>query len=139
MKKAAPFTWIVKFTVHPMWVQDGFYLSDERALSMLEEELGHASSDELAAEVLEAPSPLQICRMQGYDAKHAEAGRVVREIKDSTPNAGVVREALIKSRDFVNSVALTSGDDGKAQILTQIYAALQAIDCRQGDEVEIEE
>jgi hypothetical protein len=61
------YTWTVQFTVSETWVEDGFNLTDERALDMLAKTLSYAYIDrELAAKVVTAPDPKDIRRAQGY-------------------------------------------------------------------------
>ena len=70
-KYADRFTWTVKFTVHPTWVRDGFDLDNDRALQMLSHDLSYAHSDELEAEVIEAPDADEVAMEMGYkDAAH---------------------------------------------------------------------
>jgi hypothetical protein len=71
------FTWTVQFTVNPVWVADGFDLTDERALGMLAHDLSYANiGTELDAKVLTAPDPDEIAMEQGYkdDAHRKEVG-----------------------------------------------------------------
>lgn len=138
MKTAQPFSWVVRFTVAPMWIQDGFTISDERAHSMLAQAVGGASNSELIAQVLEAPSALQIARMQGYGPQHPKGGHVVRRIIADTPNAGEVHRALIAARDLLYSVAFVANEGDTLAPLALIDTALAAINARQGDAVEIE-
>lgn len=98
MATAKPFTWTVRFTVAPIWIQDGFTISDERALSMLARTIGAGSADELQAVVLECPSPLQIVRMQGYGPKDDRGGPVLREIIAGASQTGHLRTAMLDPR-----------------------------------------
>lgn len=54
------YRWIVEFRVSSMWVQDGFNLTDERALAMLERDLPFANGSEIDALVLKGPDPKEI-------------------------------------------------------------------------------
>lgn len=137
MPTAKPFSWVVRFTVAPLWVQDGFTISNDRALSMLARAVGGATGEELQAQVLESPSPLQIASMQGYTKHHPGAGRVVRELIGQAGH-GQVRKALIKARDILNSVAYVAKEGDTAEPLRSIHAALDSLDTRAGDPVEIE-
>lgn len=65
MKK---FKWTVEFTVDETWVEDGFDLTDERALDMLNSDLQWARPDELGAKVIRAPDGAKIRKAQGYKA-----------------------------------------------------------------------
>lgn len=58
--------WVVEFSVDQVWVEDGFDLSDERALEMLAADLNFALKEELGAKVLKAPSAEKIRKLQGY-------------------------------------------------------------------------
>jgi hypothetical protein len=71
------FTWTVQFTVNPVWVADGFDLTDERALDMLANDLSYANiGTELDAKVLTAPDPDEIAMEQGYrDAAHMKGDK----------------------------------------------------------------
>jgi hypothetical protein len=67
MKNSKWFKWTVEFQVHETWVEDGFDLTDERALDMLAHDLSYANiGTELKAKVLDAPSPMRIKKAQGY-------------------------------------------------------------------------
>ena len=63
MKK---FKWIVEFTVDQTWIEDGFQITNNKALGMLENCLPFARGDEFAAKVLEAPDSKLIRKIQGY-------------------------------------------------------------------------
>ncbi len=64
--KEKTFKWVVEFTVTESWVADGFDLTDERAMDMLQGDLQYAYSHELAAKVLKAPLRTKILKAQGY-------------------------------------------------------------------------
>lgn len=138
MSTAKPFSWVVRFTVAPLWIQDGFSISDERAHSMLSSEVGYAHGFELGAEVLEAPSPLQIVRMQGYAKEDASGGVVVRELMEGAPRSGLLWNALIAARNLLDSVAFVAKEGDTEPVLAKIAEALAAINARQGERVEIE-
>ena len=79
MAKKEWFTWTVEFQVSRTWVEDGFDLTDERALDMLSEDLSYANIErELKAKVLSAPDPHEVAQAMGYkdadDRKRKEAG-----------------------------------------------------------------
>ena len=131
MNKNTPFSWVVRFTVAPIWVEDGFSLDDDRALSMLAKEIGYGSSEELQAKVLEAPSPLQIARKQGYAPDDFRSGAVVRELQKGHGERGRVRHALIRARDLLNSVAFVSKEGDTRAALEAIQGALDEVDARQ--------
>jgi hypothetical protein len=63
------FKWTVEFTVDQTWVEDGFDLTDERALSMLAHDLSSAYGHEIDARVIEAPDQADIRLTQGYPAE----------------------------------------------------------------------
>lgn len=138
MPTAKPFTYVVRFTIAPIWMQDGFTLSNDRALLMLAGAIGAGSADELQAKVLEAPSALEIARIQGYDAKHPRSGQVVRDIMAEHGEVGVVRNALIKARDLLSGVAFVATEGDTNDVLDRLRDALATIDARQGERVEIE-
>jgi len=67
MAKKEWYKWTVEFKVHRTWVQDGFDLTDERALDMLSEDLQYANIEsELKAKVLSAPDPNEVAQEMGY-------------------------------------------------------------------------
>lgn len=138
MAKAKPFTWTVSFTVAPLWVQDGFTLSDERALSMLASEIGTAAEGELSAKVLVAPSPADIAKAQGYQKDSMGHIAAVREFREGAPHEGVVASALTQARRLLDSVAFVANEGDTAPILARIDEALALINTRQGAAVAIE-
>ena len=58
--------WTVKIRVSENWVEDGFDLDADRLQSMLENTLPLAYSHEVEGEVVTAPDPKEIRRIQGY-------------------------------------------------------------------------
>jgi len=59
--------WTVEFEVDEIWVEDGFNLTDERALDMLANDLRFANMNtELGARVIKAPKPEKLRALQGY-------------------------------------------------------------------------
>lgn len=68
------FTWVVKLGVSKTWVEDGFELTDERALEMLDKVLPWAIIGmELSARVIARPNRDLIAKAQGYkSAKHMD-------------------------------------------------------------------
>lgn len=67
MSKPKTFTWTVEFTVAECWVEDGFDLTDDRALHMLATDLGWANmATELKAKVVKRPAAARIRKVQGY-------------------------------------------------------------------------
>jgi hypothetical protein len=135
--QSRPFSWVVRFTVDPTWVADGFCMTDERALSMLASEVSGAHGSELSAQVLHAPSALQIVRMQGYEKTDPRSRREIDALIESTPAAGVVHNALIAARDLLDSVAFVAKDGDTSPVLEKLKVALEAIDARQGEAVEV--
>lgn len=138
MAIARPFTWVVSFTVDPLWVQDGFSLTDERAYEMLSSELSHAHGDEFSARVLNAPSALQIARIQGYGPKHPEAKNQIQSLRAACPDDGKVWNALIAARDLLDSVAFVGKEGDTARPLAMIEEALNLMTPRQGEDAECE-
>lgn len=70
------FTWTVQLSVHKTWVEDGFDLTDARALRMLEQDLDFANESELHARVVKAPNADRIAKEMGYaDAEDRKAKR----------------------------------------------------------------
>jgi hypothetical protein len=60
------FKWVVEFEVTENWVEDGFNITDRKAMSMMEEALPFASGAEFSAKVIQAPDAKLICKTQGY-------------------------------------------------------------------------
>jgi len=61
------FTWVVELGVSETWVEDGFDLTNERALEMLSKDLGYAFNDiELSARVIARPNQNLVAQAQGY-------------------------------------------------------------------------
>lgn len=65
--RTKPFKWTIEVEVAPVWVEDGFNLTEERAQSVFLRELGWARSDEVTCKVVKAPSRKSIRKIQGYD------------------------------------------------------------------------
>jgi len=61
------YKWTVEIEVDPIWVADGFNLTDERAHDMVAEALPWAQGHEFKARVLQRPTPERILKEQGYD------------------------------------------------------------------------
>ncbi|NQT22340.1 MAG: hypothetical protein HQ579_02760 [Candidatus Omnitrophica bacterium] len=65
--KGRKFRWIVEFSVDKTWVADGFDLTENRALSMLSNDLQSAYIDtELEVKILKSPNKQEILKEQGY-------------------------------------------------------------------------
>ena len=62
------FKWTVEFEVTETWVADGFNITDNKAMSMMEEALPFASGAEFKAKVIKAPDSKLIRQTQGYAA-----------------------------------------------------------------------
>lgn len=60
------FKWVVEFQVTENWVEDGFNMSEKRALDMLSNTLPYAYGYELSAKIIKAPDPKLIRKTQGY-------------------------------------------------------------------------
>lgn len=138
MATAKPFTWVVRFTVAPLWVADGFSISDERAEEILRRALQCATEGEYSACVLEAPSALHIARVQGYVPRHPAAGKAARELMQGVKNSGQIHAALIAARRLLDSVAFVANEGDTAPVLEKIDAALAAIDARQGEPMQFD-
>lgn len=133
--KVMPFTWIVRLDVAPMWVADGFNLSDQRALEMLGKTLGYANmSTELAARVLSAPPALRIAREMGYGPKHHQAKSEIETIKADASHAYVnlkgkfdgmtLDKAIADAIALLDSVAFVRDEkDDTAMVLSKLREA----------------
>lgn len=64
--------WTVEFTVADSWVADGFDLTDERAFSMLENDLAFAYSNELSAKVVGKPDPEVVRKLQSGELEPSD-------------------------------------------------------------------
>lgn len=60
------YKWTVEFEVSSTWVEDGFNLTNERALNMLACSLPFAYNTEIKAKVLTKPTDSAIAKEQGY-------------------------------------------------------------------------
>lgn len=59
--------WTVELYVAPVWVEDGFDLTDDRALYMLANDLRFANvGAELHAKVVGRPEDTRVAKLQGY-------------------------------------------------------------------------
>ena len=65
------YTWTVEVAVHPVWVADGFNLTEERLHGILQRTLDFATSGEVAGRVISAPDPEEIRAEQGYRSSRA--------------------------------------------------------------------
>lgn len=140
MSKQRPFTWTVVFSVAPLWVADGFALTDERALQMAAEYLPHADvENELTAKVIHAPSAADIATVQGYQNRTTEHGRQAALIRQATPHIGDVHAALIEAQTLLDSVAFVSVEGDTGPVLRKIRKALKLIDARQGRLMEVDQ
>ena len=60
--------WIIEFSVDKCWVEDGFDLTNDRALDMLSNDLRFANiGTELKAKVIKAPDKKLIRKLRGYN------------------------------------------------------------------------
>lgn len=62
----AKFKWTVEIEVDEIWVADGFNLDNDRMQDIMLNELDFASSSEVKAKVIKAPSVASIRKAQGY-------------------------------------------------------------------------
>lgn len=60
------FKWVVEFEVTENWVEDGFNITDQKAVAMIENVLPFASGAEFSAKVIKAPDAKIIRKVQGY-------------------------------------------------------------------------
>lgn len=54
-RHSAKLKWTIEIGVDPLWVADGFDMTDERAKQMLEEHIQYAMGHEVSAKVLRRP------------------------------------------------------------------------------------
>jgi len=62
------FKWVVEFEVTENWVEDGFNITNKKAIGMIQNVLPFASGAEFKATVLKAPDAKLIRKTQGYTA-----------------------------------------------------------------------
>lgn len=60
------FSWTVVFEIDEVWVADGFDLTEERALDMIQRTLPYSCGGEVGAKVACRPNEGRIRRAQGY-------------------------------------------------------------------------
>lgn len=65
---AKRFKWVVEFEVDETWVEDGFDLTDERALDIIRDALPYAYEFEVGAKVLSAPPADEVAHAMGYES-----------------------------------------------------------------------
>jgi hypothetical protein len=58
--------WVVEFEVDEKWIADGFNMTNQKAMGMLENVLPFASGAEFKATVIKAPDNKLIRKIQGY-------------------------------------------------------------------------
>jgi len=104
---------------------------------MLARELPSGTASELSASVLEAPPPGQIARMRGYDNGATGRREEKRDLLAGTPSAGKIHRALLEARALLGSVEFVSEEGDSDDVLWDIDEALELINTRQGEEVEI--
>ena len=140
MAKRKPFTWVVRFTIHPLAIADGFNLSDECALNMILNEIGLLTADEVEAEVISAPDVEGIANAMGYVPGNPGRKRVIDQIRKSNgPYRDLLWDALVDARTLLGSVAYVAEEGDTVKVLRQIDMALQQITARRGEAVEVED
>lgn len=126
----APYTYIVRFDIAPLWVADGFILSDQIAKEMITASLPYACEDsELAAQVLGAPNPARIEDEQGY-----RPGAIAKSILAASPEAykdfgeNSVLGAVIDAIELIDSVAFVRDEnDNSREVLQKLHTALEKL------------
>lgn len=119
-KGIQPYTYIVRLDIAPIWVADGFILSDEIALQMLSERLECACMDtELAAQVIAAPDCNRIEAIQGY-----KNGAISEQIVSQSPKAyqkHSLLASLNEAIELLDSVAFVREEsDNTADVLCRL-------------------
>lgn len=66
-RKPKTLKWTVEFEIAECWVADGFNITDEQAQDMIERRLSCATSDQVKARVVRAPSKTAIAAAQGEE------------------------------------------------------------------------
>ena len=62
---AKKYEWTVKIAVDPVWVADGFNLTEERLHEMVLSDLSYARHSEVKVKIIAAPDPARIAKEQG--------------------------------------------------------------------------
>lgn len=138
MPTMTPFSWVVRFTVAPVWIQDGFTLSHERVHHMLAREIGEGTPGELQAEILAAPASGQLAKAQGYTPNTPRFSSMVKEIQEGVCGSGRVTSALDKAIRLLDSVAFVKEEGDSAKVLKQLREARKLMATRSGEPVEVE-
>lgn len=135
MTAVKPFSWIVRFDVAPVWVADGFIMSDSQVSEMLARELGWADvNNELAASVISAPDAYSILSEQGYRNTNVQALERIMEdapiaYPPKTEGTSALKLAIVNAISLLESVAFVRDDnDNTAEVLEQLRGALALVD-----------
>lgn len=76
MPKQKTFKCTVEFEVDETWIADGFEITEERAQEMIMNDLSYATSSEVKAKILKAPSQVSIRKAQGYETEDKGTSQV---------------------------------------------------------------
>ncbi len=66
-RKPKTFKWTIEIEIAECWVADGFNLTDEHAQDMIEQRLSCATSEEVKARVVKAPTKAALATAQGEE------------------------------------------------------------------------
>jgi len=64
-RKPKTFKWTIEIEIAECWVADGFNLTNDQAQDMIEQRLSCATSDEVKARVVKAPTKDALAAAQG--------------------------------------------------------------------------
>lgn len=122
MSTVKPFSWIVRFDVAPLWVADGFIMTDAIALDMISGVVDCANQFELSASVISAPAAERIAEEQGYlPSNHPEQLCVV--INDS-PRAYAEASVVNSLNDAIAALENTQNNKNVLKNLRSSLALL---------------
>jgi hypothetical protein len=105
------FKWTVEFEVAECWVEDGFNLTDSRALSLLANDLRYANiGTELGAKVINAPPDEEIAKAQGYSTVEEMPTRARRDANARLSKETLLLDALVYVRAVLSQPAHEARD-----------------------------
>lgn len=64
---AKKFKWTVEIEIDEVWVADGFELTEERLIDMVQSDLQYATESEIKVKILKSPDEKAISKAQGYE------------------------------------------------------------------------
>lgn len=126
-----PYTFIVRLDVAPLWMADGFCMTDADALEMLAKMLPHACQDtELAAQVLVAPDVGRISKEQGFGVYTSERQQHDHhdQLRERSPVAYDEKDGIVPVLTRLQGMFERQGLPGFAGDLGAIIDKLTGVD-----------